>query len=57
MKYSEEEIKNEQPIEFGCKFCWDDRTKKEKDLYFFDAANNMRICLYCPYCGRKYKEK
>lgn len=40
--------------EYGCKLCWDKRVKKEKELYFFDSANNMRICRYCPYCGRKY---
>ena len=43
--------------EFGCFFCWDDRKKQEKaQLYFFDAANNLRACDYCPKCGRKYGE-
>ena len=42
--------------EFGCFFCWDTKKKKEKELYFFDAANNMRLCDYCPHCGRKYGE-
>jgi hypothetical protein len=43
--------------EFGCGFCWDRRKKKEKELFFLDAANNMRICNYCPSCGRKYNEE
>lgn len=44
--------------DFGCKFCWDNRKQQEKEpLYFFDAANNMRTCNYCPYCGRKYGEE
>lgn len=43
--------------EFGCFYCWDKRLNKEKDiLYFFDAANNLRECKYCPECGRKYGE-
>ena len=53
--YYYEEQEPEQVVEeYGCKFCWDKRVKKEKELYFFDAANNMRICRYCPYCGREY---
>lgn len=47
-------IENEE--EFGCKFCWDKRRQKEKELFFLDAANNIRVCNYCPYCGRKYEE-
>lgn len=43
-------------VEFGCGFCWDKRKKKDKELFFIDAANNMRVCNYCPYCGRKYEE-
>lgn len=39
--------------EFGCGFCWDKRTEKNKEIFFFDAANNMRVCKYCPYCGRE----
>ncbi len=46
---------NSKEEEYGCKFCWDKRTEKEKELTFFDAANNIRICNYCPWCGRKYK--
>lgn len=42
--------------EFGCGFCWDKKRNKEKELFFLDNANNMRICIYCPSCGRKYKE-
>ena len=43
--------------EFGCFFCWDSKKKKEKELYFLDAANNMRVSAYCPNCGRKYGEE
>lgn len=40
------------PQEFGCEFCWDNRAKKNIEIYFFDRANNMRICQFCPSCGR-----
>ena len=44
--------------EFGCFYCWDPKRKKEKEyLYFFDAANNLRQCDYCPKCGRRYGEE
>lgn len=44
--------------EFGCPFCWDARKKQEKEyLWYFDAANNLRQCEYCPNCGRKYGEE
>lgn len=43
--------------EFGCFFCWDDKKKQEKELWFFDAANNLKLCDYCPKCGRKYGEE
>ena len=33
---------------------YNDEDKKE--LYFLDAANNMRVCTYCPSCGRKFDE-
>ena len=56
--YDEESYKASQeptPVkieeEFGCGFCW------EKELFFLDAANNMRVCSYCPSCGRKYSEE
>ena len=43
--------------EIGCPYCWDSRKEKEKEyLWFFDAANNLRECEYCPKCGRKYGE-
>ena len=38
----------------GCSYCWDDRKKKSKEIFYFDAANNMRVSEYCPACGRKY---
>ena len=54
MKYN---IENESIIEeIGCGFCWDKKRKKNKELFFLDAANNMRICNFCPYCGRDMKE-
>jgi hypothetical protein len=43
--------------EIGCGFCWDSKKKKDKELFFLDKANNMRICNYCPSCGRKYNEE
>jgi len=44
--------------EFGCPYCWDKRKSCEKEyLWFFDAANNLRQCKYCPECGRKYGEE
>ena len=44
--------------EFGCFYCWDSKYRKEKEqLYFFDAANNLKVCDYCPKCGRKYGEE
>lgn len=66
MKYYNEEsyLASQEPddqvvveIEFGCGFCWDKRKKKSKELFFLDAANNMRVCNYCPSCGRKYEEE
>ena len=48
---------DENIYEIGCGFCWDKKRKTEKELFFLDAANNMRTCLYCPYCGRKYGEE
>lgn len=65
MKYYEEEDYYEDKPEqrpayraneqdFGCKFCWDNRTKKDIDIYFFDRASNMRLSKYCPYCGREF---
>ena len=49
-----EDYKKKEQIqeEFGCGFCWDKRKEINKELFFLDAANNMRICIYCPYCGR-----
>lgn len=45
-------------FEIGCFYCYDNKKKKEKkQLYFFDAANNLKICDYCPKCGRKYGEE
>lgn len=38
--------------EIGCGFCWDKKRKKNKELFFLDAANNMRVCTFCPSCGR-----
>ena len=48
--------KPQDEYEFGCPFCWDLKRRREKDLFFFDQANNFRQCYYCPNCGRKYLE-
>lgn len=62
--YSEEEYYEDQirqkdetivDYEFGCGFCWDKKRQKSKELFFLDAANNMRPCIYCPHCGREYE--
>lgn len=45
----------EQEEEFGCGFCWDKKRCKDKELFFLDKANNMRVCSFCPNCGRKFK--
>lgn len=49
---SYEQPKENYEVEFGCGFCWDKKRKKNKELFFLDAANNMRVCNYCPSCGR-----
>lgn len=45
---------NGTEIQEGCSYCWDNRKKKSKEIFYFDAANNMRTSEYCPACGRKY---
>ncbi len=45
----------ENEPEEGCGFCKDRRTNKDIELYFIDRANNMRPCVYCPSCGRKFE--
>ena len=37
-----------------CDFCWDRKKKRDKELFFLDKANNLRICSFCPNCGRAY---
>ncbi len=62
--YMDEDYYEELPDEpslsveeqFGCGFCWDKKKKKSKELFFLDNANNMRVCNFCPACGRKYEE-
>lgn len=61
--YSEEEyyqseiLQEPAPVDFGCGFCWDKKKQCPKELYFLDRANNMRLCKYCPSCGRKLEEE
>lgn len=43
--------------EIECGFCWDKRKHKSIELFFLDRANNMRICEYCPVCGRKLNKE
>lgn len=58
MRYREEQQTQITPeTEFGCAYCWDKKRKKNKELFFLDAANNMRICNFCPNCGRSYEEE
>lgn len=55
--YENQESQEEIQEEYGCSYCWDRRKNKERELFFLDHANNMRICNYCPSCGRKYNEE
>lgn len=55
-KASQETTQEEVVEEIGCGFCWDKKRKRDKELFFLDNANNMRVCNFCPYCGRKYSE-
>ena len=57
MKYYEKEPKLTIEVEIGCGFCWDKKRKKDKELFFLDQANNMRVCNFCPYCGREYENR
>lgn len=55
--YLNEVNKKEEIIaDFGCGFCWDKKKNKNKELFFLDSANNMRVCFFCPSCGRKFSE-
>ena len=58
MRYTEEEenIQVEEEEEYGCQYCWNKKKQQERELYFFDTTNNLRLCHYCPNCGRKYEE-
>lgn len=53
-QYSNQEQVEVENEEVKCRFCWDDKKKKDRPLTFFDQANNLRTCNYCPWCGRKY---
>ena len=62
MKYYEDDYKEvEQPVVqeelFGCGYCWDKKKKINKELFFLDRANNMRVCSFCPNCGRELREE
>lgn len=63
MRYYEEEYEEqvieEMPVEeeYGCPYCWDKKKNKEKELFFFDHTNNLRVCHFCPNCGRQYLEQ
>lgn len=46
-----------QEEELYCDYCWDRKKKKNKELFFLDKANNLRICLFCPNCGRAYENE
>ena len=47
---------DELDFEVGCGYCYDRRTKKTIELFFLDRANNIRVCAYCPYCGRSLED-
>lgn len=49
------EITTDQLEPIGCGFCYNSRRKQDIELFFLDKANNIRICQYCPYCGRLLK--
>lgn len=53
MKYYEAEEEAQLEEEY-CDFCWDRKKKRDKELFFLDKANNLRICSFCPNCGRAY---
>lgn len=59
MKYYETVVEEPQIQEedFYCDYCWDRKKKKDKELFFLDKANNLRICLFCPNCGRAYENE
>ena len=49
------ELKTETTeVNGGCTYCWDEKKKKSKEIFYFDSANNLRSAEYCPNCGRKY---
>ena len=60
MKYyeAEEQLQSKTQVtqseEEYCDFCWDRKKKCDKELFFLDKANNLRICSFCPNCGRAY---
>ena len=61
MKVYIDSVTKEQPseknMEPDCGYCWDRRKKRNVELFFLDRANNMRPCVYCPICGRKYEQE
>lgn len=56
MKYEEVEAELQEEEQF-CDYCWDRKKQKDKELFFLDKANNLRICHFCPNCGRAYKNE
>ena len=61
MKYYEEDLEiQDQPIteeEPFCYYCWDKKKQKDRELFFIDATNNLRVCRFCPNCGREYSNE
>lgn len=57
MKEQEVKETSNEIEEFGCPYCWNKKKQQSKELYFFDAANNLRLCQFCPNCGRPYGEE
>lgn len=51
MEYENKQLEEEECF---CDYCWDKKKKQNKELFFLDKANNLRICFFCPNCGRAY---
>lgn len=52
------ETEPETPIENAveepqlCVYCWDKKKQVNREIFFLDHTNNLRVCTFCPNCGR-----